>query len=206
MEAVVSGNHESFHFNVDGYTRTENVIPYNYPAVSNGETWNPQVGTHNITGTLYSENGATGDACDQVALQIHIVSCSSDCSISVAYDNIICDGQGTTTINDDMFTVDVVVTGTGTGNEWTGTLGSQTKSGTYGVATTFGPFPTNSGSNISGWFMDKTDSNCAFDIIVQAPNGCSSTNTTCTGDINSIILTNDDNESVTLVDLSLIHI
>ncbi|MFK7773065.1 MAG: SdrD B-like domain-containing protein [Saprospiraceae bacterium] len=76
LEAIVSGNHESFYFEVDGQTRTENVEPYNYPAVTNGETWNPQVGTHNITGTLYSENGASGDSCNQVSLQITIVGCT----------------------------------------------------------------------------------------------------------------------------------
>ncbi len=87
LEAVVSGNHESFHFIVDGYTRNENAIPYNYPIVSNGETWDPQVGTHNITGTLYSQDGSTGDACDQVSIQFNIVDCTNtnDCGTTSSY-------------------------------------------------------------------------------------------------------------------------
>ncbi len=80
LEAVVSGNHESFFFNVNGDTRNENVVAYNYPSVSNGNTWDPQVGAYTINGTLYPENNSDGLACDQVTLNINIVDCLPVCT------------------------------------------------------------------------------------------------------------------------------
>ena len=68
---------------MDGFNRTENSEPYNYPAVSNGQNWNPGVGIHNITGELYSENSLGGMVCDEISLQITIVDCNSNSATEV---------------------------------------------------------------------------------------------------------------------------
>ena len=94
--------------------------------------------------------------------------------MSLVYDNIVCNDNGTATPNDDIFTVDITVSGSGTGDRWNGTLGGQQMYGSFDMPVTFGPFLTNSGSNISGWFMDANIMNCAVDIIIQAPKDCSS--------------------------------
>ena|GEM_PF-5865597 len=94
------------------------------------------------------------------------------CEVHVEYSNIVCDDNGTSTYEDDTFTVDITVTGSNTNNQWSGMLGGQTMYGNYGEAITYGPFPTNAGSNISGWFMDVSNSDCAMDIIITAPIGC----------------------------------
>ena len=94
------------------------------------------------------------------------------CTISLAYNNIVCDNNGSQTLEDDMFTIDIIVTGMTTSGQWTGSLGDQSKEGNYGEAVTFGPFLTNAGSTISGWFMDAQDANCEMDIIIEAPIGC----------------------------------
>ncbi len=96
-----------------------------------------------------------------------------DCILNLVYDNIVCNDNGTATPNDDLFTVDVTLTGVGNSYLWNGTLGNQQMIGRYGVPTTFGPFLTNSGSNISGWFMDNDIMNCAVDVIIKAPSNCS---------------------------------
>ena len=95
-----------------------------------------------------------------------------DCLMSLVYDNIVCNDNGTTTPNDDVFTVDITISGTGTSDKWNGTLGGQQMYGEFDVPVTFGPFLTNSGSNINGWFMDANIMNCAVDIIIQAPRDC----------------------------------
>ena len=96
-----------------------------------------------------------------------------DCMLSLVYDNIVCDDNGTATPNDDLFYVDVTLTGVGNGDMWRGGLGNQDMDGNYGETITFGPFLTNSGSNISGWFRDVNNTNCAIDIVITAPNNCS---------------------------------
>ena len=89
LEAVVTGNHESFRFTVDGVDRTENAIPYNFPAVSNGETWNPGFGVHNIAGSLFSANGANGTLYDHVNLQITITDCNANTACTGDISSII---------------------------------------------------------------------------------------------------------------------
>lgn len=79
LEAEVSGDHESFLWTVNSTDRIENVLPYNFPATSNGDFWNPVAGQYRITGSLYSENHAGGQLCDQVDITINIITCPKVC-------------------------------------------------------------------------------------------------------------------------------
>ena len=159
------------------WTTNENAETYD----SRG-FWATTPGTYTISAVLYSEDGQRGDQCDTRTETFTIRDCNTGgggnpqngaCSIVVATSNIQCSGNGTSSIHDDTFTVDVVVTGSNTSSRWVGGIGGQDRTGSYGQRVTFGPFPTNSGSTISGWFTDENDSNCLHDITVTPPRGCS---------------------------------
>ena len=181
IRANVSGTHQSMRFTIttpDGsWTTNENAETYD----SRG-FWATTPGTYTISAVLYSEDGQRGDQCDTRTETFTIRDCNTGgggnpqngaCSIVVATSNIQCSGNGTSSIHDDTFTVDVVVTGSNTSARWVGGIGGQDRTGSYGQRVTFGPFPTNSGSTISGWFTDENDSNCLHDITVTPPRGCS---------------------------------
>ena len=103
--------------------------------------------TNNSVFRFRSDASGDGDLVyfDQVGLN---VTNGSACAVAVETRNIQCDGQGTTTIDDDMFTVDVIVTGENTSGTWTGTLGGQEGSGNFGQVRTYGPFRTNHGLSL----------------------------------------------------------
>ena len=80
-----------------------------------------------------------------------------------------CDDNGTPNdSSDDVFFVDLLVTGFNTGGGWTTTGGS----GDYGVETTIGPFPV-SGGNITLVITDEDDPNCTTTVTALAPMTCS---------------------------------
>ena len=180
IRANVSGTHQSMRFTIttpDGsWTTNENAETYDSKGF-----WATSPGTYTITAVLYSQDGQSGDQCDTRTERFTIRNCAAGggnqgggaCSIVVATSNIQCSGNGTSSIHDDTFTVDVVVTGSNASARWTGGIGGQDITGNYGQRVTFGPFPTNSGSTISGWFTDQNDSNCLHDITVTPPRGCS---------------------------------
>ena len=197
IRANVSGGHESLRFDItrpDGsQSNIENHLPYD-----SRNFWATQEGTYTITATLYSDANLGGAVCDSYTASFVVNSnhcgqtggSNTNCNITVATSNIQCDGRGTQTIDDDIFTVDVTVDGTNTSGSWTGALGGLNATGLIGQRKTLGPFPTNHGSTISGWFMDRDNSNCAFDITVTAPRGCSTTANppACTGQINGLAI------------------
>ena len=103
LEAVVNGSHESFKFTVNGVDRTENSEPYNYPSVSNGETWNPQPDTYTIVSQLYAENNLGGLLCNEETIQITIEDCSPCYQLGGDSDNDgICDNDDCAPNNADL--------------------------------------------------------------------------------------------------------
>ncbi|MEN0004136.1 MAG: hypothetical protein AAF798_08335 [Bacteroidota bacterium] len=105
-------------------------------------------------------------------------TCSDDpppvCEINANILNIECADNGTPfDASDDTYTVEVVVTGTDIGPNWTATdsNGGQL-SGDYNVPTTFGPYPI-AGGNVSISFTDANDSDCTASVDATAPPTCS---------------------------------
>lgn len=112
-----------------------------------------------------------------------------DCELDVQIININCNDNNTPTEpNDDLFTFEVLATGVGIGNTWTlnGDISGQ---GTYGTASTFGPFPI-SGGNIHFDFSDNEVADCTTSIEVLPPASCSDQ---CLLDANISNLLCDDN-------------
>jgi len=82
----------------------------------------------------------------------------------------VCDPAGTPTISDDdQFTVDIFVGGTGNG--WQADDPSNT-TGAYGTSVPFGPFPI-SGGPVTLTFTDVDDPNCQQTLVVDPPPTCS---------------------------------
>jgi len=54
----------SVQFNLNGTKRTENVAPYAWWGDTNGDynAWTPAAGSYTLTGTPYSQSGASGTA------------------------------------------------------------------------------------------------------------------------------------------------
>ncbi|MEL6636985.1 MAG: gliding motility-associated C-terminal domain-containing protein [Bacteroidota bacterium] len=97
------------------------------------------------------------------------------CAIDATISNVVCSDNGTPLDpSDDTFTVDYLVTGTGTGAGWTSDDPNGT-SGSYGVVTTAGPFPA-SLPLLTVTVTDLADPGCtaSFDLVSPGPcsNGC----------------------------------
>ena len=70
IEAQVSGDVESVHFDVDGTTDTENNPDYQF--LGNTSDWTAGVGSYTVTVTLYSQNDAGGVTCASETLSFDI--------------------------------------------------------------------------------------------------------------------------------------
>jgi gliding motility-associated-like protein len=82
----------------------------------------------------------------------------------------VCDPAGTPTIpDDDQFTVNIFVGGTGNG--WLADDPANT-TGAYGTSVPFGPFPINGGP-VTLTFTDVDDPSCPQTVIVNPPPTCS---------------------------------
>ncbi|WP_242135056.1 cytochrome c3 family protein [Aestuariivivens marinum] len=142
-----------------------------------------------------------------------LVTAPSHCSGAVCnltasgLTNILCNDNGTPTIpGDDTFTFDLNPTGTNLGTSYT-VSGGASGSGTYGSATTFGPYPI-SGGNLNITITDDTDGSCTIAETVNAPVPCSTpvcnltasglTNITCNDNGTS----SDPNDDVFYFDLN----
>jgi len=98
-------------------------------------------------------------------------ACSDGCAItSGAILERLCDDNGTpTNPDDDLFTFTMIVDGINLSDRWISDRGDE---GSYGVATTFGPWPISLGmQNMT--FADSEDPSCALVVTVQPPNPCS---------------------------------
>lgn len=101
------------------------------------------------------------------------------CDISISITNILCNDNGTPdNTDDDTYTFDLNVTGSGTSAEWQGNY-SNPSLGAFGIPATLyntpinlGPFPAN-GVDISIIVNDTEDSGYFDNQLVTAPGACS---------------------------------
>ena len=129
-------------------------------------------------------------SCQAGGLSVPPAPCSDgtpNCEIIVQSLGETCDDNGTPNDpNDDVFYVEILVTGTNTGNSgWeTFTLSSQF-TGTYGQAETFGPYPISGGDAIV-FVRDVDFDYCNFQLNVPAPAPCSNTQCSVTANVTEV--------------------
>jgi uncharacterized repeat protein (TIGR01451 family) len=122
-------------------------------------------------------------------LPVSVPGCFPVCDMQVEILNENCDFGGTPSDpTDDVFTIDVIVTGTNTSTSW---IASNGMTGSYDQITTFGPFSLQ-GDPINIIFTDSEDANCSATLNISPP--------TCDPDfcaINTSIssITCDDNDT-----------
>lgn len=98
--------------------------------------------------------------------------CSGLCTISASPTLPVCDDNGTPSDpSDDIFTFDVLVSGSNTGTSWTANDPNNT-TGNYDVITSFGPYPI-SGGPLFITIADDDDPTCLFAFTVNPPATCS---------------------------------
>ncbi len=111
LEMNTSGASESAVFNIQNtgtgqtYNQTENVIPYNFPRVSSGDTWDLGFGTFQICGELFANNNGHDPLCDQECITITIegeVNCGEieEFKLTNGTDSVTIQNGGTYNIND----------------------------------------------------------------------------------------------------------
>lgn len=136
--------------------------------------------------TVVVTDDATG-TCQTSFELVPPATCSDECSISIQQRNISCFDNNTPTDNsDDVFTVEVFLTGDNTGSGWDAFGGV---SGNYDEWTTIGPFAISEG-NVSLNFVDNADRNCTVATEFVAPPPCS---TTCAIEANTSNIRCEDN-------------
>ncbi len=118
-------------------------------------------------------------------------SCSPVCMISSVVSNIQCNDEGTNDPSDDTFTFTAVISGMNNATSWTATDGTI---GTYGVATTFGPYPISGGDQVID-VEDDDNLGCITQLTAPAPATCSPT---CAIAITALNLVCNDNGTVSI--------
>ncbi len=99
-------------------------------------------------------------------------TCSDQCDISAEVTDIICDDNGTPTDpDDDIFTFDVQVTGSNTGDSWESS-DPNNNTGSYNAIVNFGTYPI-SGGDLNFTINDIDNTDCSTDVFVAAPATCS---------------------------------
>lgn len=127
--------------------------------------------------TLMTENITLDPGEDDPTIDAGLVP-NDPCDISIAITNIICNDNGTPdNPNDDTYTFDVNVTGTGTSAQWEGNY-SNPNLGSFGITprlyntpVNLGPFPI--GENIQLFVNDVNQSNCTDIEQISSPEPCS---------------------------------
>lgn len=95
------------------------------------------------------------------------------CSISSSLSSMTCDDNGTNLDpNDDTFQFSILVNGQGTSAGWTTTVNGQDVTGSYGTATSFGPYDISAGA-FSFTIYDSGDSTCTAAQSITPPLPCS---------------------------------
>ena len=156
----------------------------NYTISSSSGTINPGTGEYDQAITFATEPGTAGagnmtinlaDADDTGCTYSFTLedpgACSNACVIDVVLSGTICDDNGTpSNPDDDLFTAEVLVTGSGTG--WTAD-DPGSSSGSMGVPDTIGPFPI-SGGSVTITLTDNNDPSCSTQLVIDdIPQACS---------------------------------
>ncbi len=143
-------------------------------------------GTINFTITDASDMLCTADVMVDAP-----ATCSTTCSISNTIGDISClDNNTVSDPSDDMFTVEIVVSGLNVGTAWTANdpLGTN---GLYGVSTILGPYPI-SGGPINVIITDDIDDMCTTELTLVPPMTCSDV---CTLEATVSAVSCDDNNT-----------
>jgi len=99
-------------------------------------------------------------------------TCSTTCSISNTITNINCDNNNTPSDpSDDLFTVEVIVSGLNLGSGWSANDPLMT-TGLYGVTTILGPYAISNGP-FTIVITDDADDMCTTEIMLVPPMSCS---------------------------------
>lgn len=168
----------------------------------NGSTGN--YGTTITIGPIPIANGNTtlvitddsDNTCTTTVTAVAPNTCSGACDITANYTILSCDDNGTPAVpTDDLYSIEVTVTGTNTGTSWmvndpTGTTGA------YGVATVVGPFEINDGIFILT-LVDTDDPSCTTELMITPPPPCSSGCTLTASALNRVCDDNGTPEDLT---------
>jgi hypothetical protein len=97
------------------------------------------------------------------------------CSINIATGNIACQDNGTATNpNDDTFTFEILVTGSGVSQNWQMTWPGGSTSGIFTVVKTVGPLPVSAFSGgLNFTIFDNANQTCSTTGSVTPPSPCS---------------------------------
>ncbi len=111
-------------------------------------------------------------SCTTVAEIIPPQSCSEECQITATLESPVCDDNGTpSNPDDDIYFVNILVSGTNTGTTWTSNDNNNT-SGSYGSSLLFGPFTIADGGE-AFTISDVNDPSCNLLVEFDAPTSCS---------------------------------
>ncbi len=145
----------------------------------------PGTSDNGITGTWLPTSIATDAAgmsdyiftpdADQCANSYTLTVTINDCNCIIdipVVSNIQCDDNGTDTDpSDDIYTFDIIVTGTNLGSGWTAD-DTNFSSGNYDVVISLGPYAISDGA-LSFVIEDVGDSDCFIQVDVPLPRSCS---------------------------------
>mgnify|MGYP000150033002 CR=1 FL=1 len=131
--------------------------------------------------------------------------CSSEnCILNASFNTVICNDNNTPNdTTDDIFFVDITITGNG--DQWREI--NLDSIGSYNATNTFGPFLIANG-NIELIFQDIDDINCLDTILIPAPQPCSTEECTISADFANIFCSdnntpNDTTDDVFFVDITI---
>lgn len=95
------------------------------------------------------------------------------CQVAINVTDVACNNNNTPRrASDDTYSFTLTVNGKSASTGWTGTIGSQTISGQYGVPLRLGPFAISSGSRRLD-IRDAQSADCKANFTVAAPSSCS---------------------------------
>ena len=114
-------------------------------------------------------NGTDNGEDDEDGVQLNV-----NCDITVELMNVLCDpGADLVQDDDDTYTFELLVTGTGIGTEWSTVVLGQTITGTYGQVQLFGPYNILQIGDITLQVFDSESADCSEYVVVEAPEPCS---------------------------------
>ena len=129
---------------------------------SNGAT-TPSITVAPTVTSSYTVTVTDVNGCTAVAEVSILVS-----SLAAFPSDIVCDDNGTSSdFSDDTFTFNLMITG-GVSGGWSGLIGDEFSSASYGEDVSFGPFPIVNGS-VDIQIVDIGNPNCSLDFSIAPP-------------------------------------